>query len=91
MELYPGFLKIDIGLVRQIDRSFIKQEIIKAMVALARGIDSMIVAEGVETKEEYLKLKELGVTYGQGYLFGRPSAQLIETVSPEVLEIEPAA
>ena len=60
MELHPGFLKIDIGLVHGIDKSFVKQEIIKAMVSLARGIGSMIIAEGVETKEEYRKLKEEG-------------------------------
>lgn len=72
MELHPGYMKIDISLVRDIDTSYIKQEIIKAMVSLARGIKSQVIAEGIETRAEYEKLKELGVDYGQGYLFGKP-------------------
>ena len=87
MELRPGFLKIDIGLVRGIDKSFIKKQIIKAMVALAEGIGSVIVAEGVETREEYWTLNELGVTHGQGYLFGRPTRD-IGSINLEDLQLE---
>jgi EAL domain-containing protein (putative c-di-GMP-specific phosphodiesterase class I) len=76
MELNPGFMKIDLSFVKDIDKSYIKQEIIKAMVSLANNIGSLIIAEGVETKEEYEKLKELKVTYGQGYLFGKPLEEL---------------
>ncbi len=94
MELHPGFLKIDIGLVRNLDTSIVKQEIIKAMVALAKGIGSLIVAEGVERREEYWKLRGLGVTYGQGYLFGKPSLALDAECSTSFAEleiVEPAA
>lgn len=76
MELNPGFMKIDISLVRDIDSSIIKQEIVKAMVALSKGINSMVIAEGIETKAEYERLKAMGVGLGQGYLFGRPSEEL---------------
>ena len=89
MELHPGFLKIDIGLVRDIDKSFVKQEIIKAMVSLSQGIGALIVAEGIERREEYWKLKELGVTYGQGYLLGMPARNLdaIRSTSLEELQL----
>jgi EAL domain-containing protein (putative c-di-GMP-specific phosphodiesterase class I) len=73
MELNPGFMKIDISLVRDIHNSYIKQQIIKAMVTLAKNLKSSIVAEGIECKEEYEVLKSLDVDYGQGYLFGKPS------------------
>jgi len=76
MELKPGFMKIDISFVKDIDQSFIKQEIVKAMVTLADSINSLIIAEGVETREEYEKLKELKVPYGQGFLFGIPQEHL---------------
>ena len=78
MELNPGFMKIDLSFVKDIDKSYIKQEIVKAMVALASNIGSMVIAEGIETKEEYEKLKELKVTYGQGYLLGKPSEELCD-------------
>lgn len=76
MELNPGYMKIDISLVRDINNSYIKREIIKSMVSLSQGIGSQIIAEGVETPEEYQTLRQLGVPYGQGYLFGRPSPTL---------------
>ena len=85
MELNPGFMKIDISLVRDIDSSVIKQEIVKAMVSLSKGINSSIVAEGIETREEYEALKLLGVDCGQGYLFGRPSEELLQ-VSKDFLK-----
>ncbi|HEC15131.1 MAG TPA: EAL domain-containing protein [Sedimenticola sp.] len=77
MELQPGFMKVDISLVRDLHNSHIKQEIIKAMVSLAKGLNSEIVAEGIESAEEFEALKTLGVTYGQGYLFGRPAEKLV--------------
>jgi EAL domain-containing protein (putative c-di-GMP-specific phosphodiesterase class I) len=76
MELNPGYLKVDISLVKDIDKSFIKQEIMKAMSNLAQNIGSKIVAEGIETKSEYEMLMSLGIKYGQGFLFARPSEDL---------------
>ena len=81
MELNPGFMKIDLSFVKDIDKSYIKQEIVKAIVTLADSIGSLVIAEGVETKEEYKKLMELNVMYGQGYLFGRPLEKLCDTCS----------
>lgn len=73
MELNPGFMKLDMSLVRDINESYIKQQIVKAMINLAKGINSQIIAEGVETMEEFILLRDMGVDYIQGYLFGRPS------------------
>ena len=80
MELKPAFMKIDLSFVKDIDRSYIKQEIVKAMVLLARSINSIIIAEGVETREEYEMLKELDVPYGQGFLFARPEDNLCKKI-----------
>jgi EAL domain-containing protein (putative c-di-GMP-specific phosphodiesterase class I) len=76
MELHPGYLKIDISFVRDIDKSYIKQEIVKAIVTLAQNIGSKVIVEGIETKEEYETLRGLKVQYGQGFLFARPSDKL---------------
>ena len=56
--------------------SIIKQEIMKAISRLAKGINSEIVAEGIETEAEYNTLKDLNIRYGQGYLFAKPSDKL---------------
>lgn len=76
MELKPGFLKIDISLVRDIDKSYIKQEIMRAIINLSKSINSKVVAEGIETRGEYEQLKAMNVEYGQGYLFAKPSEKM---------------
>ena len=76
MELNPGFMKIDISLVREVNKSYIKQQIIKAMVNMGKGLGSQIIAEGIEKPEEYETLKILNVDYGQGYLFAKPNSEL---------------
>jgi EAL domain-containing protein (putative c-di-GMP-specific phosphodiesterase class I) len=42
------------------------------MVDIARAVGAEIVAERVETESEAAALGQLGVQYGQGWLFGRP-------------------
>ncbi len=43
------------------------------MVQFARSAGCALIAEGVETEAEHETLLQLGVEYGQGYLYGRPS------------------
>ena len=73
MELDPGYLKVDISFVKDIDKSFIKQEIVRALVDLSNRISTEVIVEGIETKDEYETLKKLNVLYGQGFLFAEPS------------------
>ena len=42
-------------------------------MTLARGLDIVVTAEGVETREQFEKLRSLGVNFVQGYLLGRPA------------------
>jgi EAL domain-containing protein (putative c-di-GMP-specific phosphodiesterase class I)/GGDEF domain-containing protein len=81
MELKPGFMKIDMSFVKEIDKSYIKQQIVKAMVQLGRSIDSIIIAEGIETIEEMETLKGLGIDFGQGFLFARPADHLCNEIN----------
>jgi len=42
------------------------------VLTLARGLDIVTTAEGVETEEQFELLRAAGVDFVQGYLFGRP-------------------
>lgn len=81
MELKPGFMKIDMSFVKDIDKSYIKQEIVRAMIQLGKSIDSIIIAEGIETIEEMEILKGLGVDFGQGFLFAKPADHLCNEIN----------
>jgi EAL domain-containing protein (putative c-di-GMP-specific phosphodiesterase class I) len=71
-ELRPNYLKISNYLVTGLHEDSIKRDVVEMLVRLAARIDAQTVAEGIETEEELSEVKRLGVTYGQGYLIGRP-------------------
>lgn len=49
-----------------------RQNLVKTIIAMAKNLDLMVVAEGIETEDQLNYLKELGCQLGQGYLFSRP-------------------
>src|SRR6185295_4005678 len=72
--LKPRFLKIDISLVRDVNVSPVNQAMVKAIITLGRNIGASVIAEGIQTEEETLALKAMGVDYGQGHFLARPEA-----------------
>ena len=66
------YLKIDIDFVRDVARSQRDMFVVRAIVALAHDFGQETIAEGVEDQHTADVLRDLGVTYAQGYLFGRP-------------------
>ena len=73
LEITPGFVKIDMEIVRGIDKDQNRQQLAKNLVSYASGRNIKIIAEGVETREELEKVIELGVDYIQGYYLSKPS------------------
>lgn len=71
MALVPDYIKVDLSLVRGIDKDSPRQELLRALHAVAGKLGGQIIAEGIETSEELETLQALGIPYGQGYLFGR--------------------
>ncbi len=70
--LGASYLKIDMGLVRDVHQKRASQQIIKAIVDMSAGVSAAVIAEGIQTKEEAAAITQLGIRYGQGYLFARP-------------------
>jgi EAL domain-containing protein (putative c-di-GMP-specific phosphodiesterase class I)/GGDEF domain-containing protein len=71
-EVRPEWLKIDISLVRGVDTDEVRRQLMASMVTFAERMGVKLIAEGIETLEELRVLKELGVAYGQGFLFTVP-------------------
>jgi len=65
-------LKIDRSFVIDMDKEQQAYDIVTAIVQLALSLDLTIVAEGIETKNHYDSLQELGCHYGQGYHMCKP-------------------
>ena len=73
LRLEPEFIKLDRTLIDGIESDRSRQALAAGLISFAEGIDSTIVAEGIERPAEVEKLAELGVRYGQGYFFARPA------------------
>jgi len=78
--LEPEVMKIDMGLVRDIDVSSTKQKLVGAMVSLCAEMNVMVIAEGIETKMERDTLKRLGCDVMQGYFFAKPGKPFPDAV-----------
>ncbi len=77
-EYQPDFVKLDIMLIRNIEKSGPRQAIIHGIIRTCTGLGIDIIAEGVETPEEYAWLKNQGIEYFQGFLFARPALEKLQ-------------
>lgn len=74
VEVPPDVIKLDMALVRDIDESEKRQDLVGALVAVMRDLGIEVLAEGLERQEEADVCRRLGCELGQGYLFGKPEA-----------------
>lgn len=72
LEMSPDVIKLDRGLVHDVDSDQARQAMVAALTFFARRTRAALVAEGVETRDEVRVLRELGVPLGQGFHLGRP-------------------
>jgi EAL domain-containing protein (putative c-di-GMP-specific phosphodiesterase class I) len=70
--LEPEFVKLDMSLVRDIDRNHTKEALVRSMASVCKELGMMVVAEGVETPQECDRLVALGCDFLQGYLLAKP-------------------
>jgi EAL domain-containing protein (putative c-di-GMP-specific phosphodiesterase class I)/ActR/RegA family two-component response regulator len=78
--LEPEIVKLDMSLVRDLERHLTKRRVVGAMATLVRELGGRVVAEGVETIEERDAVLECGVELMQGYLFARPAREFVRPV-----------
>lgn len=80
VQLEPDLVKLDMCLVRDVHKNATKQRLVRSMTQVCADMGLLVVAEGVETREERDALVELGCDLLQGYLFGRPQRDLLKPV-----------
>ncbi|TFF27143.1 EAL domain-containing protein [Jiella endophytica] len=80
-EFQPDLIKIDMKLVRDVDRSHPRQAILSAILYVARELGITVLAEGIETEAEFGALKAAGVSLFQGYYFARPAFEALPPVT----------
>ena len=73
LDLEPKVVKLDRGLIVNLDKSQRQQRLVKGVVRLCTDLGATVVAEGIETDAEFSALRDTGAHYGQGFLFARPA------------------
>lgn len=73
-ELQPDFVKMDLSLVRDIDKNTVKQAVLETIAYLCAKINATIICEGIERMEELQMIQGMGCNYGQGFLFYSPGS-----------------
>jgi EAL domain-containing protein (putative c-di-GMP-specific phosphodiesterase class I)/CheY-like chemotaxis protein len=72
VRLAPDIIKLDISLTRDIHRDQSRRALAAALISFARETRSVIIAEGVESREELDTLRVLGAAQAQGYHLAKP-------------------
>ena len=84
-EVKPDFVKIDYYFINQLHLDPVKREFVKSIQLLGQKINAKVIAEGIEILEEFEQLQDLGICYGQGFLFARPESFPRLDVPAEIL------
>jgi EAL domain-containing protein (putative c-di-GMP-specific phosphodiesterase class I) len=71
--LDTDFVKLDMSLVRDIDKHPMKQRLVRSVIELCREQGTKVIGEGVETESESRVLVDLGCDLLQGYLLAKPA------------------
>lgn len=81
-QLEPDIVKLDKFFTRGINQDSRRVDVVRSILALSERFGSRIVVEGLETVEELAVVRDLGCTFGQGYLLGRPAPEPARSVPP---------
>jgi EAL domain-containing protein (putative c-di-GMP-specific phosphodiesterase class I) len=76
--LDTDFVKLDMSLVRDVDKHQMKQRLIRSVTQLCREQGTQVIGEGVETEAEAEMLVELGCDLLQGYVIAKPGPPFVD-------------
>ena len=77
-KISPQYVKLDMDLIRNIHIDRLKQGLVRGIVEFSNISNILLIAEGIEYREELEMLVNLGVQYGQGYYIQRPNENIPE-------------
>lgn len=83
----PAYLKINRYLIRDIDRYPVKSKFVRELTQTALDFGSILIAEGLETRGEFLLAREMGISLGEGNLIARPGSKPNVLVSRETISL----
>ena len=84
-QFQPDIVKIDMALTRNIHTDRVRRVITRSIAQMCAQLGITVIAEGIETIDEALCLRELGIHLLQGFYFARPALEALPQVSTAAL------
>lgn len=84
----PDIIKLDMELIRGVENSEPRRQIVAHLFAMCRDLGLTVIAEGVETRAELEVLAAMGIRYVQGFLLAKPAFQTLADVRIPAREVE---
>jgi len=79
LELHPDYVKLDKSLTAEVATDDAARHALASVVGMAHDEGCRVIAEGIETVAQRDALRELGIEFGQGYLYARPARSPVVT------------
>jgi diguanylate cyclase (GGDEF)-like protein len=83
-ELRPDYVKIDQHFIQGINHDPLKLQFVRSIQEIANKSGARIVAEGIETEEELIAIRDIGIALGQGYHITRPQNHPAKTIPAHI-------
>ncbi|MDO9046270.1 MAG: GGDEF domain-containing protein [Methylobacter sp.] len=83
-ELLPEYVKIDKHFIHDLHNDPVKLNFVRSIQSMAASLNCNVIAEGIESKEEFKAIEKLGITHAQGYFFARPTIIPAEKIDSSV-------
>ncbi|WP_417439168.1 EAL domain-containing protein [Idiomarina sp.] len=80
-DFQPDILKIDMKLIRDINHNKVKQTLVRSIQQISEELGIQLIAEGIETEDEYKYLRDSGITLMQGYFFQKPMLEAFQNIN----------
>ena len=83
-ELRPDYVKIDQHFIQGINNDPLKLQFVRSIQEIANKSGARIIAEGIESEQELLTIRDVGIAFGQGYHITRPQNQPTTQIPPHI-------
>ncbi|MCK9395042.1 MAG: GGDEF domain-containing protein [Methylobacter sp.] len=87
-ELLPEYVKIDKHFIHGLHDDPIKLNFVRSIQSMAISLNCSVIAEGIETEDEFKAIEKIGITNAQGYYFARPTAIPVKEINKALFAID---
>ncbi len=87
-ELLPEYVKIDKHFIHGLHDDTVKLNFVRSIQSMAVSLNCSVIAEGIETEDEFKAIEKIGIAHAQGFYFARPTIIPLEKIDNTVFPIE---